>query len=78
MLKVANAFYRGQSNLIVLCIAPEKLTAEVKCEPPAHLSNKAPVALNGQFPHVYGAINLEAFISQSPLIWDSKGKFLDF
>lgn len=41
-----NRFFRGQSNLAVLCIDPQRLTAELKTE--------------NTFPHIYGALNLDA------------------
>jgi uncharacterized protein (DUF952 family) len=56
---VANAFYRGKSDLVLLVIDESKLTSELKWEPPAG----PPVAEHSQsdlFPHVYGAINLAA------------------
>ncbi|WP_013321134.1 DUF952 domain-containing protein [Gloeothece verrucosa] len=85
LIKVANAFYRGQADLVVLCIDPEKLKATVKWEPPAHLSSEEPVEINGLgcgtssalFPHVYGAINLEAVVSQLRLIPEEEGLFSD-
>ncbi|ACK69520.1 protein of unknown function DUF952 [Gloeothece citriformis PCC 7424] len=78
VIKVANAFYRGQSKLIVLSIIAEKLTSEVKWESPAHISTESSIEFNELFPHVYGAINLDAVVSQVPLICNSEGLFLDF
>lgn len=48
----ANRFYAGREDLIVLCIDPDVLTAEVVFEN----------TLGGEelFPHVYGAIDLAA------------------
>jgi uncharacterized protein (DUF952 family) len=50
---VANSFYHGQPSLVLLCIDPEKVQAEIKYE-----------GIDGgeQFPHVYGALNLDAVI----------------
>jgi uncharacterized protein (DUF952 family) len=47
---VANAFYRGQSSLVLLCIDSEKVQAEIKYEG----------VDERKFPHVYGALNLDA------------------
>jgi uncharacterized protein (DUF952 family) len=59
ILKVANAVYRGQEGLVLLAVDPEKLTAELKYEPP---DTQIPAAhYEGElFPHVYGALNLDA------------------
>jgi uncharacterized protein (DUF952 family) len=48
---VANSFYQGQPSLVLLCIDPAKVQAEIKYE-----------GLEGgeQFPHIYGALNLDA------------------
>jgi uncharacterized protein (DUF952 family) len=59
---VAEAFYRGRTNLVVLCIDEEKLESEIKWEAP-----KTPPAVeelrSDLFPHVYGPINLTAVLS---------------
>lgn len=75
VIKVANAFYQGQSNLIVLCIDPKKLTSPLKWEEPAHLSTDSQPIVSPQekFPHVYGAINLDAVIGTIPLIASANG-----
>lgn len=41
-------FFRGETDLVVLRIAPERLSAPVKVE--------------AGFPHIYGALNLEAVL----------------
>ena len=60
--KVANAIYRGQNDLILLCIDPDKLDIEVMWEAPAHPDpdNPPPVDETELFPHIYGSINLSA------------------
>jgi uncharacterized protein (DUF952 family) len=50
--RVANNFYRGRTGLALLCIDPLRLKAPVKWE-----------NLEGgeeHFPHIYGALNLDA------------------
>lgn len=49
---VANRFYRGQSSLVLLCIDPDLVEAEIKYE----------TADEQLFPHIYGAINLDAIV----------------
>ncbi len=63
-VKVANAFYAGQDNLVLLCIKTEKLYAQVKWEDPAHPDPDAPPPSDDgeKFPHIYGAVNLDAVV----------------
>jgi uncharacterized protein (DUF952 family) len=56
---VANSFFRGVSELVVLRIAIDRLNAEVRYE--------APQGGNEQFPHVYGPLNLDAVVAITPL-----------
>jgi uncharacterized protein (DUF952 family) len=62
VVSVANAFYHGQNNLVLLNLDEAKLKPELKWEPPA-----GPVApghsASDKFPHVYGPINLTAVAS---------------
>lgn len=60
---VANAFYSGQKDLALLVIDPERLSAKLQWDPPAHPDPaKAPAELRGDFPHIYGALNLDAVV----------------
>jgi uncharacterized protein (DUF952 family) len=75
ILEVANTFYRGQHGLILLVIDPDLLVNELKWEPPAetHPDNSA---LAGElFPHLYGALNLEAVRKTVALVPDAQGVF---
>ncbi|HNK63058.1 MAG TPA: DUF952 domain-containing protein [Anaerolineales bacterium] len=62
LLNVANAFYRGRTDLVVLVIDEARLKPQVKWEAPA-----GPPAANiseaDLFPHVYGPINVDAVAS---------------
>ena len=60
-LDTANVFFKGQKNLVLLCIDVERLDAEIKYEEPAGGKEHDP-ALGNLFPHVYGPINLLAVI----------------
>lgn len=75
VIKIANAFYQGQSDLIVLCINLDKLTTSVQWEKPAHINtdNQPVVTSQEKFPHIYGAINLEAVTKIIPLITSENG-----
>lgn len=64
---VANQFYQGQSGLMLLCIDPAQLTAELRYdEVPGH----------GTFPHLYGALNLEAVTQVLPFELCAEGGFV--
>ena len=59
VLHVANAFYRGRTDLVLLKLDEVKLNPELKWEPPA--GPKAPGHSDSDlFPHIYGPINLTA------------------
>ena len=60
VLGVANAFYRGQHGLILLVIDPDLLTGKLQWEPPAEVHPGGQVSPGETFPHLYGALNLEA------------------
>lgn len=61
ILDVANTFYHSQQGLVLLVIAPSKLRAELKWEPPAE-SVPTHTRAGELFPHIYGPINLEAVV----------------
>jgi uncharacterized protein (DUF952 family) len=74
VLYVANAFYRGQKDLVLLVLDESRLKSTVKWEPPA--GSPAPgISEADQFPHVYGAINVDAVASVLDLVPDSDGTF---
>lgn len=52
VLMPANQMFHGQTNLILLCIDPDKVTADIiyeDCYETGH-----------QFPHIYGPLNRDA------------------
>ena len=57
ILEVANRFYRGISELVLLWMDPEKVTSEIRWEG----------ADNSLFPHIYGPINLDAVTTVTEL-----------
>jgi uncharacterized protein (DUF952 family) len=76
--KVANAFYRGQKQLIVLEIAPEKLHSPLHWESPLHPDGGILPSLEvyEKFPHIYGTINPEAVIRVIALELEPNGSFI--
>lgn len=61
-VNVANAFYRGRTDLVLLVVDESKLKPELKWEapagPPADTISQADL-----FPHLYGPLNLDAVAS---------------
>ncbi len=62
VLHVANAFYRGRNDLVLLVIDESKLTSELKWEPPAGPPASG-ISTTDLFPHIFGTINLTAVTS---------------
>jgi len=60
MVDVANKYYRGTRDLVLLNIDPDKLTSPLNFEPPAHLDGSPALPHEPLFPHIYGPINLDA------------------
>ncbi len=52
VVRVANAFYRGKRNLVLLVIEPAKVSAPIRHER----------VDGGRFPHIYGPLNLDAAV----------------
>lgn len=52
VVEVANRFYRGQSGLVLLSLAIARLQPELRYE----------AADGDEFPHLYGALNLDAVV----------------
>lgn len=65
VVPVSNAFLKGQSGLVLLCIDPEKLTSELKWEAPAHPNPGAADKPSDEqlFPHIYGPLNTDAVVA---------------
>ncbi len=65
--RVANAFYRGEPDLLLLVIAPGLVEAEIRYEP-----------VPGQalpYPHIYGPLNLSAVVQSRPFRPGPDGQF---
>jgi uncharacterized protein (DUF952 family) len=65
ILQVANQFYYGLSDLVLLWIDPQQLIASVRWEPVGEQI----------FPHIYGPLNLTAVRAVSDFIPDEDGTF---
>jgi uncharacterized protein (DUF952 family) len=56
---VANRAFRGQRDLVLLCVASERLAGVVRHEHAADAGEA--------FPHLYGPLNLDAVVEVIPL-----------
>lgn len=63
--RVANSFYRGEDDLVLLCIHEDDLAPKVEWEDPVHPNpDDAPDTHEAElFPHVYGAIGIQAVVA---------------
>ena len=63
--RVAQAFYAGQTDLVLLVIDPRLLLSPLRYEPPAHPGGATPVSgmsPDQLFPHLYGPVNAGAIV----------------
>ena len=75
MVDVANKYYSGATNMVLLNIDPTKLTSQMKFEPPAHLDGSPALPHESLFPHIYGPINLDAVIEVIDFPCNEHGAF---
>ncbi|AGB22926.1 hypothetical protein Mycsm_02591 [Mycobacterium sp. JS623] len=66
----ANRLYAGRTDLVLLRIDPARLTAPVRWEPGVAADPEAML-----FPHLYGALTVNAVINVTPYPPDEKGRF---
>lgn len=62
VVHVANAFYRGRTDLVLLQIDENRIKPEVRWEAPAGPAADT-VSQTDLFPHIYGPLNLDAVAS---------------
>lgn len=73
---MANAFYRGRRDLVLLEIDPARLGAPLRHEAPVDPSTgEVDPASSDRFPHVYGAIELDAIVAASDVVPRADGTF---
>jgi uncharacterized protein (DUF952 family) len=66
IIPVAHLFFKGQSNLVLLWIDADRLTAELRYDR---------IETGESFPHVYGAINRDAIVQVFDFEPDEQGRF---
>jgi uncharacterized protein (DUF952 family) len=73
---VANAFYRGRRDLVLLEIDPARLRSALQFESPAHPTGATDAASDERFPHVYGPIDLDAVVAATDFAPGADGRFV--
>ena len=68
LLRVANLYFSGNTDLCLLWIDPAKVTSTIRWEP----------VEGDTYPHIYGILNLDAVQKAVPLISRADGYFTDF
>ena len=74
LTNTAARHYRGKSGLIVLCIDESLLKASLKYESPAPALNEKQNR-DALFPHIYGALNLDAVVRAIDFPSSTDGSF---
>jgi len=69
VLWVANQFYRGQPDLVLLTIDPAKVRPVIRYE------TVPDVPVDSEFPHIYGPLNLDAVVTASVFTPGADGLF---
>jgi uncharacterized protein (DUF952 family) len=69
VMRVANQYYFGQSDLVILLVDPYRLKSDIRLEPGTDKRDEL-------FPHIYGPINLDAVMGVFSLEPDREGAFI--
>jgi uncharacterized protein (DUF952 family) len=75
VVPVAENFFKGQDDLLLLVIEPDRLSSDLRWESPAGGTPPPGVPEGELFPHVYGPINLEAVVRVFDLQSQPDGKY---
>ena len=73
VVETANLFYRGQSDLVIVCLEEAHLTSRLIYEPTVHAGDQRAALL---FPHIYGPLNLAAVSEVHKFPCDAEGRFV--
>jgi uncharacterized protein (DUF952 family) len=76
VLMIANAFFSGQSGLVLLVIDAARLKSPVRWEPPHSTGRLPEFTQNAVFPHVYGPVNVDAVARMVDLVPNANGNFV--
>ena len=76
VLPVAENFYKGQRDLLLLAIEPTLLSSRLTWEAPSGGTPPPGVPVGDSFPHIYGPINLNAVVDVLDLKTDPNNEFI--
>ena len=77
LVQVANTFVRAvPGDFVVLEVDPERLTAELRWEPPEPPAAPGTAMYGRLFPHLYGPLNRAAVVGVRPAMRAPDGTFL--
>lgn len=71
----ASKYFRGRTDLLLLCIDESRIAAEVRYEPPAMIGGVPDPRAGERFPHIYGPLALDAVVRVVPFPCDRDGGF---
>jgi uncharacterized protein (DUF952 family) len=74
VVRVANARFKGHTGLLLALVDTDKLTSELKYEPPYEGGEQ--IESDELFPHLYGPLNLDAVIHVLEFEPQKDGTFL--
>jgi uncharacterized protein (DUF952 family) len=75
VLPVAEKYYNGQPDMVLLKIDPALLSSELRWEPPSGGAPPPGVPEGDLFPHIYGPINLDAIVKVQDLESNPDGSY---
>jgi uncharacterized protein (DUF952 family) len=75
VLPVAEKYYDGQQDILLLEVDPSLLSSELRWEPPSGGAPPPGVSEGELFPHVYGPINLDAIVKVYDLESNPDGSY---
>jgi uncharacterized protein (DUF952 family) len=75
VVPVAEALFKGESDILLLKIDPSLLSSELRWEPPSGSAPPPGVSEGDLFPHVYGPINLDAVVQVYDLESNPDGSY---
>ncbi|MBZ0319835.1 MAG: DUF952 domain-containing protein [Anaerolineae bacterium] len=79
VVRTGNRFYQGQSDLVLLCIDTDQLTARWVFEDASHPEPVVDETIPNrpeQFPHIYGPLNVDAVVGVVDFVAEPDGLFV--